>query len=186
MEISKQILRQRILAERMALTPEEVREKSSLIAAKFLKLSQYSDAKTLLIYLPFRNEVDTAALIEKSRQHSKRILVPVCRPNHKLLLSELHSLTEVAPSSYGIPEPSSEFIREVSPETVDVAVLPGVAFDKTGYRLGYGGGYFDRFVHLLRPDCLKVALIYAFQLVETLPAEAHDLRADMLLTERDE
>ncbi|MDX9872526.1 MAG: 5-formyltetrahydrofolate cyclo-ligase [Clostridia bacterium] len=183
MNNAKSSLRQKIIMERFSLTPQEVEAKSRVIADRILDLPQYNEAGTLLIYLPFKNEVDTVPLIKMSRQNNKRILVPVCRPHYTLLLSEFHDFNELTSNPYGISEPAPEFIRPIPPEEVDLAIIPGVAYDKAGYRLGYGAGYFDRFVSLLRPDCLKVAFIYDLQLLDALPSEAHDLQVDLILTE---
>jgi 5-formyltetrahydrofolate cyclo-ligase len=98
------------------------------------------------------------------------------------LLSELLNFDDLTLSKYGLYEPQEEQQRPIPPQEVDLAILPGVAFDLRGYRLGYGGGYFDRFLDSLRPDCPKIALAYDFQVVTQLPVEEHDTKVDIIIT----
>lgn len=178
------MLRQEVLSKREALTRSEVEEKSLAAARQVLNLPQYLKAWTLLVYLPFRNEMDTMMIIETAWQQQKKVLVPVCRPHDKsLVLSQLASLDELAPGTWGIPEPKAGCLRPLPGSCVDLALLPGVAFDSRGQRLGYGGGYFDRFLPSLRPDCPRLALAYDFQILDSLPAERHDEPVDIIVTE---
>lgn len=179
----KALLRQKMLEQRVALTPDEVREKSRRTSARLFELPQYQQAKVLLLYIPYKNEIDTFPIIQKGWQDGKKIAVPVCQPKKRLLLSELHSLDELKPSKFGLYEPADEYLRPVLPENLDLAILPGVAFDLNGYRLGYGGGYFDLFFNNVRPVCFKIALAYEFQILEKLPVEKHDIWVDIILTE---
>lgn len=181
----KALLRQKMLEQRTALTPDEVREKSLKTGARLFELPQYQEAKVLLVYIPYKNEIDTFPIIQKSWQDGKKIAVPVCQPQKRLLLSELHSFDELKPSKFGLYEPTDEYLRPVSPENLDLALLPGVAFDLQGYRLGYGGGYFDLFFSQVHSVCFKLALAYEFQVLEKLPVEKHDIGVDVILTENE-
>ncbi|MCR4443072.1 MAG: 5-formyltetrahydrofolate cyclo-ligase [Peptococcaceae bacterium] len=180
----KKSLRQKMQEMRQSLTALEIETKSRQAASLLLQLSEYRLARTLLAYLPIRGEVDTIPLIITAWQQQKRVVVPTCLPGRRLALSELRSLDELAAGTFGIPEPKAEFLRKVPPGQVDLALLPGVAFDLSGGRLGYGGGYYDRFLGSLRPGCPKIGLAYEFQLVSVLPAEEHDLPVDMVVTDR--
>lgn len=176
-------LRLKMMNIRTSLSTNEVQTKSNKIIEQFILLPQYMKAKTLLVYLPFKNEIDTKPLIKKSWQDNKRILVPVCQPEKKLLLSDLYSFNELKANKYGILEPAKEHQRSTPHEEVDLAIIPGVAFDYSGYRLGYGGGYYDRFLDNLLPDCTKIGLVFDFQLIDKVPTEPHDTRVDIILTE---
>lgn len=176
-------LRLKMINIRTSLSTNEVQTKSNRIIDQIIRLPQYSKAETLLVYLPFKNEIDTKPLIEKSWRDNKSILVPVCQPEKKLLLSDLYSFTELEENKYGILEPAKEHQRPTSHEKIDLAIIPGVAFDYSGYRLGYGGGYYDRFLDNLLPDCTKIGLVFDFQLIDKVPTELHDTRVDIILTE---
>jgi 5-formyltetrahydrofolate cyclo-ligase len=179
----KGLIRKKMIERRISLSPSTVLEKSQSIVERLFQLPQYNNAKILLFYLPYKNEIDTISAIKKSWLNSKNILVPVCQPERKLLLSKLLNLDELAVSKFGLYEPRIEHQRPMPPQEVDLAILPGVAFDFHGYRLGYGGGYFDRFLDSLRPDCPKIALAYDFQILNQLPVEEHDTKVDIILTE---
>jgi len=182
--VDKKTLRRQALLQRNSLQKEEVRHKSREIARQLLGLPEYIKARTVFIYLSFGNEVDTRQIIERAWQEGKRVVVPVCLPEDKtLLLSELRSYAEIAPGTWNIPEPKAEHQRPVPPSEIDLAVIAGLAFDKRGYRLGYGVGYYDRFLPQLAPTCPKVALAYQFSLTDRLPAEAHDVPMDLIITE---
>lgn len=184
MQSKKNLLRKEMLIKRDLLTPKEIEDKSGLICQNLLMLKEYLQACTLLVYLSFRQEVNTLPLIENAWQQGKKVLVPVCMPEKNILLSELKNLRELAGGFCGIPEPTCEFIRPASPSQVDLAILPGVAFDFRGYRLGYGGGYFDRFLAKHYASFPLIALAYDFQLIDALPVEEHDMRVDIIVTEK--
>jgi len=179
----KKLLRQKILAQRSALTPIEVEEKSALIAGHLLAAPEFAGAAALLIYLPIKNEVLTQAIIAAAWENKKTVLIPVCLPARKLLLSRFESFDEVVKGAFDILEPRPDFMRPVPAARADLAVLPGLAFNRKGQRLGYGGGYFDNLLPTLKPGCRKIALAYDFQLVRELPTAEHDAAVDIIITE---
>ena len=181
--MDKTFLRQAILKKRDSLSRPEMQNKSRRAAGHLQQLEEFRRAVTLLVYLSFKKEVDTIPIIKTAWRLGKIVAVPVCRPGKKLLLSQLNSLNELGEGAFGIQEPLFGYIRPVAAGQIDLAILPGVAFDLKGNRLGFGGGYFDRFLPLLRPDCPRLALAYDFQIVETLPAEEHAIKMDNIVTE---
>ncbi len=183
MSLAKQALRKELLAARKALSPENIIEKRLSITERLLILSCYGSAETILVYIPAHNEVDTLSLISSSWGKGKVILVPVCQPKKELLLSKLESFDHLEKSLFGLREPSWQSLNPVPPVKVDIALIPGVGFDRHGCRLGYGGGYYDRFIPKLRPGCLKIGLAYDFQLLDTIPSDENDIRMDMIITE---
>lgn len=173
-----------MLRRRDELVWLDAQAKSHEVAQCVLMLPEYSQAKVIMVYLPIRNEIDTQAIIRTAWQQGKKVVVPICQTSDKsLVLSELWSMEELSPGTMQIPEPKDMLVRPVSPDVVDLVLLPGVAFDVAGRRLGYGGGYFDRFLTRLRPDSLKIALAYEFQVLQFLPAEEHDMPVDIIVTE---
>ncbi len=184
MLITKKELRTDMLEKRRNLSWQDVQIKSYQINETLLAHPSFSCAKIILLYLPIKKEPNSLPIIKNAWKQEKQVLVPVTLPKEKsLLLSRLDSLKELSEGYHGIPEPKQSCIRPVNPLSVDLCLLPGVAFDQSGYRLGYGGGYFDRFLPTLRPDCLKIALAYDFQLVDSLEHFSHDIPVDIIITE---
>jgi len=183
-KLNKQALRKHMLERREKLSLLEVQRKSQQMNQQLLLHSAYQTAKAILTYLPIRNEPDTLPVINAAWQQKKQVLIPVIQANNKtLVLSKLDNLQELIPGIYNILTPKPDYIRPVNPDSVDVCILPGVAFDRKGYRLGYGGGYFDRFLPKLRANCLKIALAYDFQILDCLPRTEFDLPVNIVITE---
>ena len=183
----KAALRAAMLARRQALTPWAQAQASAAVTARVTALPAWSDAREILLYLPVRGEVDTRALAETVLRQGRRLLVPRCREAApgELDLACLGGLSEAVPGRFGIPEPPAD--RCLPPEAFapDLILVPGLAFDRLGTRLGFGGGYYDRL--LARPmaaGACVAGLCHAFQLVERLPAEAWDRPMDAVITER--
>lgn len=184
MIIDKKELRADFLKKRLNLSWQDVQTKSHQINRKLFEHSVYASAQTILIYLPIKKEPNSLSIVKNAWKEEKQVLVPVTIPAEKtLLLSRLDSLKELTEGCYGIPEPKQKSIHPVEPRCVDLCILPGLAFDRKGYRLGYGGGYFDRFLPKLRPDCVKIALAYDFQIIDSLEHLSHDIPMDIIITE---
>ncbi len=171
---------------RDSLTAEEISAKSEAVAGQLVKLPFYREARTIMFFLTFRSEVDTRGIVEESIRCGNRVLIPkMLTRERKLISSELLDLEkDLAPGPFNIPEPRLEALRPVDPGQIDLLIVPGVAFDLQGNRLGYGGGYYDRFFERLRPGVPLVALAFELQLVEQVPVEPWDRRMDWVVTER--
>lgn len=181
--MDKDALRTEMLARRQALTPDE-RERRSLAAQEALVgSSAFSAAHQILIYITFRGEVGTERIAEAAVAAGKLLVLPrvVKAPRGLVLHSYSGDLATLAPGAYGIMEPRPEW-PVVTLAQVDLVVVPGVAFDRSGGRLGYGGGYYDRLLPGLRHARL-VGLAYESQVVDGLPRDPHDIPVDGLATE---
>ncbi|UUO05804.1 5-formyltetrahydrofolate cyclo-ligase [Blastopirellula sp. J2-11] len=179
----KQILRQNNLAARDQLGDRS--ERSVRIHSRASAWLAQQSAATLLCYVSARCEVDTRPLLQQLLFEERRVVIPYCIDDRRLGLFLLSDLSELAPGRFGILEPRSELknAKTISPAEIDLAILPGVAFDLHGNRLGYGKGYFDRLLSKMRPQSVKIALAFECQIVANIPAEAHDLPIDYLVTE---
>ena len=180
---AKRAARERALAARDAL-PEPVRAAASLrIADGITSLASFAAARTVLVTLPFRSEWDTRPLFAVALARGMTIALP--RVNGDTRMLDLHGVTDIAtetsPGYRGIPEPSSTLPR-IDIRTVDWVLVPGVAFDASGRRLGYGGGYYDRLLALLTPGTPRIAGAYDLQVVPHVPAAPHDLLVDVIAT----
>jgi len=180
---AKRTLRAAIIEARDALPGAARDERSQRIAERVLALPQFAAAQGVLLTLPFRSEWNAALVASAALAAGKRVVVPrVDAPARVLALHRIASLADDIVHGYrGIPEPRDEL--PLAPcSAVDLALVPGVAFDVQGRRLGYGGGYYDRLLPLLRPDALRVAGAFDEQIVAAVPAAAHDLGVDVVVT----
>jgi 5-formyltetrahydrofolate cyclo-ligase len=181
---SKRALRASAIAARDAL-PQAYRESASrAIAATLAARADFAAAHTLLMTLPFGSEWDTRMLLTHAR--ARGLVVAMPRVNAATRMLELFRLADdkrdVAVGHKGIPEPASH-CEPVSIEAIDWILAPGVAFDIGGHRLGYGGGFYDRLLPLLRPDAPRVAGAFDVQVVDHVPIAPHDQRLDAIVTE---
>ena len=178
------ILRRAMLAARDQLDPASRYEKSKHIHRLVLEHPSVLAAEHLFIYVHVRSEVETLPLIEHLLALGKRVSVPLTLPKEgRLLAVEItQPRTELAPGCFGILEPINKQAA-VKPSTIDIAIVPGSVFDLLGARLGYGGGFYDRFLSHDAPQALRMSLAYAMQLAEQVPLEAHDQLMDIIVTE---
>jgi 5-formyltetrahydrofolate cyclo-ligase len=170
----KEEIRKKIINLRKNFKNSE--EHSKLIADRFFSLPETQKARTFLFYYPHKNEVNTIPIIEKLMEQNKAILLPKVEKD-RILPIFISNLSELKEGFAGIKEPSGE---EYPKEKIDIVVVPAVAFDRKGYRIGYGKGYYDRFLSDYKG--LKIGLAYQFQLMEKLPHEEHDVPVDIVIT----
>lgn len=182
----KDRLRQEMLERRMNLTPLEVAEKSELIISRLLGRPEFSDARSVLAYISFRQEVETAGLLQTVLAGGQKLYVPVTDWNRKeILVSQLLNYPDdLTAGRFGLLEPKEDCQRLGVPGDVDLAVVPGVAFDERGYRLGYGAGFYDRFLAALPASALKIGLGYEQQIVPSVYPQGHDQPVDLVITEK--
>lgn len=182
---NKKEIRAGFLLKRKTLSPEECRLKSGEIAKRFLAFSEFKTAQTVHFYLAAAAEVQTDEMIREALRMEKRVVVPMVQPETKsLALSELIDLdpSQLQPGPYGISEPRPEYRRKVDPQEVELWVVPGVAFDEAGNRLGFGGGYYDRLLPSVRGR--KVGIAFEFQVIDRLPIDETDHPVDLIVTEK--
>lgn len=177
--MNKQALRKQFGEKRLTLLPTVREEKSLLITRKLLELQEFKDAKSVLFYVSTPEEVATHDAIEQSLALGKTVFAPKV-DGLNLLLCPLNSLDELSPSEIGILEPR-ETQNLAHPQSIDLIVIPGLAFDLKGNRLGHGKGFYDRL--LKETKGFKVALAFDEQVTEELPTESHDVPVDLVLTD---
>ena len=182
----KKILKQEIFSKRSHLSKGDIEEKSAIVKSRLYSLPEFKKAKNILFYVSFNNEVDTQRIIkELLNKKEKSIIVPFVEKNNPILqLSELHNFDELEPKTFGILEPKGSFIRDFNPEKLDLIVVPGLVFFKDGHRIGYGYGYYDKFLKTLKKKPVKIGLAFDFQIAEKIPHEEHDVPMDVIITEK--
>jgi 5-formyltetrahydrofolate cyclo-ligase len=177
----KRPLREKLLAARRHCSAETCLRLSGLIQVRLLAGEAYQRAHCVGLYSPFLNEVQTELVARRCLADRKRLVYPRVA-GMTLQFVEVSGPEELVPGTYGIPEPSGQ--RLIALEEIDLLVVPGVAFDLVGHRLGYGKGYYDRTLAVCKPGLERVGFAYEFQVVEQLPAAAHDCRLTQLVTEQ--
>jgi 5-formyltetrahydrofolate cyclo-ligase len=181
----KQEIRKKILALRDGMTQEEIAAKSGMIIRRLTELRELREASTLMVFLSFGSEVRTDDLLRWGWDAGKRIVVPLCRPECRgLTPCLLGSFAELETGHYGIREPKAEIVRPVLWEEIDAVLVPAVAFDRRGYRVGYGGGYYDCFLPEV-PRAARIGAAFSCQIVAEIPADSHDVPADPIVTEQE-
>jgi 5-formyltetrahydrofolate cyclo-ligase len=176
-------VRQACLCQRTSLGEKERKRKSALIQQKLMDLPEFQRARTVMLFLNFREEVETTAMAEATIAGKKKLVLPRCAPHGILLPIEVRDLIQdIEPGTYGIREPKLT-LGVVEPSEIDLIIVPGSGFDLQGNRLGYGGGYYDRFFMLLNPLTPRVALGFQCQVIPQVPVGKHDAKMTMLITE---
>lgn len=181
---AKRALRSQVLAQRDSMALEMRSEAGRAIVAALAARADFDAANTLLLTLSFGSELDTRPLVALALARNKTVVVPrVNQATHSLELAIVSDLgRDVAPGFRGIPEPSAH-CAPLSREAIDWVLVPGVAFDLTGQRLGYGGGYYDRLLSGLPARVPRIAGAFEVQVVDHVPSAAHDLAVDVIVTE---
>lgn len=158
----KQAIREHILRLRNSLSPEERAEKSRAIVQRLTALESFKKARGVMLYITLGSEVQTEEAMEKTLGAGKRVFVP---------------------DAVGVLE-VTERARRADPKEIDLVVVPGIAFDVSGNRLGYGTGWYDKFSHRLKAEAELIGLAFECQVVEQVPNHPHDIRVHTIITEK--
>jgi len=178
-------IRKAVLQKRDAIPAAVKREKDVLVREQVVGIPEFIMAKTVIFYAAFRSEVATRALMEESLMREKRVVLPkVNREGHTLMLYEVKTMDELTPGYMGIPEPLQLDERRVGIDDADLVVIPGAGFDSAGNRLGYGAGYYDSLLSQRTRTSPVIALAYEEQIVDAIPAEQHDVKVDIIVTDK--
>lgn len=180
--MDKRSFRKKIFALRDALSDLERERKSAAIAEHLFSLPQWPDQGGVLFFYTMRSEVQTPPMIRRAQQQGLEVSLPRMAGRRTLQLHVVKDLeTELQTNALGIAEPRPT-LPAVSPDSLAAIIVPGVAFDPEGYRMGYGGGFYDKLL-LSAPQAVRVALAFDLQCVPSVPREPHDLPVDAVVTE---
>lgn len=175
--MDKTELRREIRARKRAMTEAEIEERSAKLARLFFASEAYQNAKTIYGYLPYNQEVRTVPMLERALKDGKKVAVPKVYGDEMKFLY-LDDLNAVAKGYAGIPEPIAD--EPVAHDETALVLMPGLAFDPQGHRIGYGGGFYDKFL-AAEPNHPTLALCYEFQMLPKLDVEDHDIPVDTVL-----
>ena len=184
-QTTRNALRRQILTRRDSLSPAERQTKSRAIHERLWSLAGFSNATNLFAYVNFRSEVETLPLITDWLADGRTLCVPLTDPeNHRLIPYQLTDPGLQLRQGYcGIPEPDPARCQTIDPARIDAVLVPGSVFDRQGGRLGYGGGYYDRFLAEAAPQALRIGIAFELQVVPEVPLMPHDQPLHFLVTE---
>lgn len=175
-------LRKKILAERSKISKEDHLSMGNKIIDTFKSTNLYKNSQMIMIYLSFGTEIHNHEFIKDALAEGKKILVPVTFHEPRMMKpSEIKSFDELEPGYYNILSPKEKYIRFVDKSQIDLIIVPGAVFDKEGYRIGYGGGYYDRFLADLSAPRLSFA--FEMQLRDQVPRDDFDIPVEYIITE---
>ena len=178
---SKKDIRARVLKERNQLCEKEWEEKSQRICEKVAAHPSFLNAKEVYCYVDFKNEVGTRRIIEAAWQHGKRVAVPKILEG-TMEFYYIEHFSELEEGYFGISEPKA--IKKASRQEA-LVIMPGVAFDRCGNRIGYGKGFYDRYLKA-HPNCRTLAIAFELQMVEHVPRDAFDICSEEIITEENQ
>ena len=182
----KTTIRKEILEKRKSQDPQVSAAQSRSITGTLIGRKEFQTANRILIYLSKDGEVGTDHLLGRAFEMGKRVCVPVVdRGNDELRISELPGPEiDFLLGAFGVREPAEGDLNFVTPDKIDLVVVPGLAFDRRGGRIGYGKGYYDRLLSRLSSQVPRIALAFEFQVLDTVPQDENDIQVDTIITEK--
>ncbi len=184
----RQLLRRQCLAARALLSPTERAALSRQIVDSVMRLPVFQEKNSVFIYCSYQSEVETWDLIRRCLAAGKTVCVPLTQPAQSRMSAVVitNPALDLISGYKGIPEPDFAAPRRfLPPSQIEAAVIPGTVFDRAGNRLGYGGGYYDRFLSSAAAQALRIGLAFSRQVADHLPALPHDVPMDVLVTEQE-
>ena len=182
LRVYKRSLRDHMKKLRSGMSTQEKADKDERIRKRVLGMRQYREADTLLCYVSLPCEVDTIGLIQDAWAHGKRVAVPKCREGRSMTFHLIYSLDDLQKGTFGVLEPMDERCPEITDFGRAICIVPALSYDFGGYRLGYGGGYYDRF--LSRYSIPKIGIVYSQCVRPRLPRGRFDIPVDVIVTDQ--
>ncbi len=181
MMFMKNELRKIYKEKRKLMSRAEAEEKSVLACNRFLESEMYKNARTIMLYLPLGNEADTNLIIKSAFADGKKVALPVTEQESGAITPYfVNENTEFAKGAFSVTEPLNSQAADIS--EIDVVIVPGIAFDKNGNRIGFGKGCYDKFLNKF--DCIKVGFCYDYQICDEIPSDKYDVKMDCIITEK--
>lgn len=183
--VEKALIRKETLQKRDAIDSAARKAKDLLIKDRLFSLPEIHKAGIIFFFASFRSEVSTFPMMEEAYRLGKRIVLPrVDRKIKGLALYEVKGLSELSPGCMDIPEPNVPEERRMDINGVDVIIMPGVAFDQNGNRIGYGAGFYDKLLSGLKKQTPLIAITYEEQVLDSVPSEPHDIKVHKIVTDK--
>ncbi|HEY8891557.1 MAG TPA: 5-formyltetrahydrofolate cyclo-ligase [Clostridium sp.] len=179
-------LRKDILSQRKNMKIQNVSVFSEKIISKIIGLPEFINCKNIMLYISFNKEVDTYPLAKWCLVNGKVVVAPYCiHSDKKIIPFEINNLTnDLTKSTFGIMEPKHDLLKMVNIKDIDLIIVPGVVFDNHCNRIGFGVGYYDRFLSKKSKDTLTIGIAYDYQIVDKIPINEYDVPLDLIITEK--
>lgn len=178
----KQTIRKKHLEKRKLITKDSLKQKSGKIARFLFKTKEFWNAKTIMAFVSIKNEPETHGIIEEALRQNKKVCVPLTDfSRNEITPVEINGFNELEEKKFGLLEPKNAE-KKIPVAEIDLVLVPGIAFDCCGNRIGYGKGFFDRFLE--KTGAAKIGLCFEQHLEKELPVEAHDKKMDKIITEK--
>ncbi len=183
---TREDLRNFFLNFRETINKEDLIVKSKKIKKNFFRLKELNNCKNIMTYVSIDNEVLTMGIIKRLLTKDKHIFIPYIMPEkNKMEIKQIiNPDRDIIPGANKIPEPVESLLKaDFLPDIIDFVIVPGIVFSKSGYRIGYGYGYYEKFFSLIKKDIIKVALVFESLLVDNIPIEKNDIPVDIIISE---
>ena len=181
---TKEELREKYRKIRAQIPSETRKHADSQIAERLFNRPEYRDARIIYCYMSFKDEADTASIIDESLRLGKQVALPRVSGKRKMEFFFISGQKDLVTGFMGIKEPAGYCLEASAPSEDALVLLPGLAFDRSGARLGYGGGFYDTYL-AKHAGCKKAALAYSAQIAPEIPTEPVDVKTDMIITEKE-
>ena len=181
---TKEEIREKYRKIRAQIPSETRKHADSQIAERLFNRPEYRDARIIYCYMSFKDEADTASLIDESLRLGKQVALPRVSGKRKMEFFFISGQKDLVTGFMGIKEPAGYCLEASAPSEDALVLLPGLAFDRSGARLGYGGGFYDTYL-AKHAGCKKAALAYSAQIAPEIPTESVDVKTDMIITEKE-
>lgn len=181
---SKKEIRKEILQKRDLICEEDKKHMDEKIFNELINCEQYKNSNTIFAFVSFKSEVDTYKFIEYAISQGKTVGVPkIIKEEKHMEIFKINSLSDLENGYFGVMEPV-EGCEKINKEQIDFILMPGAVFDEKGGRIGYGGGFYDKFLSDVKNSVPKIAIAYELQLIENVPMDNHDIKIDGIITEK--
>lgn len=182
----KDNLRKNLLNERKSMDIQNVTAFSNKIMSTIMKLPQFINSKNIMLYLSFNKEVNTYPLIKWCFDNGKTVIAPYCiQDKREIVPFKITNLTsDLAKSTFGVMEPKHDLLEKANIEDIDLILVPGVVFDVNCNRIGFGAGYYDRFLPKITKNTPAIGIAYDYQIIDEIPAGKYDVPLDFIITEK--
>ncbi|MPQ33121.1 5-formyltetrahydrofolate cyclo-ligase [Clostridium estertheticum] len=182
----KNNLRKNMLNIRKNMPDHNVSAFSLKIMNKIMELTQFINCKNIMLYISFNNEVDTYKLATWCLNNNKTVIAPYCiKSSHKIVPFIINNLTtDLTKSTFGVMEPKYDILMKANIENIDLIIVPGVVFDENCNRIGFGAGYYDRFLSMKTKNTITIGIAYDYQIIDKVPTDEYDVPLNFILTEK--
>ncbi|MCB2293721.1 5-formyltetrahydrofolate cyclo-ligase [Clostridium algoriphilum] len=181
----KDTLRKNMLQQRKSMNVQDVNTFSAQIISIIMKLPQFENSRNIMLYLSFNKEVDTYPLATWCLTHGKNVIAPYCIQTTKQIIPyKINNITsDLTKSTFGVMEPKHNLLEKINIEDIDLIIVPGVVFDKACNRIGFGAGYYDRFLSKKLKSTPTIGIAYDYQIIDKVPTDEYDIPLDFIITE---